>query len=83
MKNGESVHTRVNLVDNFKKDEKIKQREATAGAWKTKATHPLSYSTNVYSHLCGGDMGVWFYSNSVGLQSSFVKESGRTRQTLY
>lgn len=38
------------------------------------------YQHSVYSNLsflCGGDVGVYFYTTSVGLQDSFVKSTSR------
>ena len=40
-------------------------------------TYYLSYPTNKYIHICGGDVGIWFYVSSVGLQSSFQQSSSR------
>ena len=37
--------------------------------------------TTKLSYLCGGDVGVYLYTTSVGLQSSFVKSTSRTVTT--
>lgn len=47
-----------------------------AGTWKTEAAHSLTSPT--LDSLCGGDVGVWFYSGATGLQASFYHEPGRT-----
>lgn len=49
---------------------------ATAGSYKTDSTYNLAYSSS-YSHVCGGDIGTWFYTSSVGLQSGFYRSSSR------
>ena len=48
---------------------------STAGQWKSEATQDL-HPTG-YSYLCGGDVGVWFYDNNIGLQNSFVTSTDR------
>lgn len=49
---------------------------ATAGYWKTEGSHTVSSLT--LSSLYGGDVGVWFYYNNVGLQASFINTTSRT-----
>lgn len=49
---------------------------ATAGVWKTEPSAAIQYSAS-YGHVCGGDVGTYFYYNNVGLQSSFIKTTSR------
>ncbi len=49
---------------------------ATAGYWKTEGSHTVSSLT--LPSLYGGDVGINFFYNAVGLQSSFVYTSSRT-----
>ena len=48
----------------------------TAGQWTEQPAHNLTYSSS-YDHLCGGDVGLWFYYTTVGLQASFVQSTSR------
>ncbi len=47
---------------------------ATAGVWKGCEIATL---TSTLGHVCGGDVGIWFYSTNVGLQPSFVRSDSR------
>lgn len=55
---------------------------ATAGAFKSESEYSLSYSSS-YSYVCGGDIGVYYYANSVGLQNSFVRTNRNVYIELY
>lgn len=48
---------------------------ATAGNYKTESTHNLTSQT--LGTLCGGDVGIWFYTGNVGLQASFYPSTSR------
>ena len=49
--------------------------EGTSAQWHTE---PVKYLTSPdLTNICGGDMGMWFYAPSVGLQDSFVKSNNR------
>ena len=56
--------------------DKVFSTGATAGQWHSEAAQTIGYSSG-YTHVCGGDVGVWFYAHSVGLHSSFVNTSAR------
>ncbi len=49
---------------------------ATAGTWKTESSASVNYSSSL-PHICGGDVGTYFYFYSVGLPSSFDYTTGR------
>ena len=49
-------------------------QSATAGVYKQESTVTL---TSTLSTVCGGDVGIWFYSGNVGLQSSFYRSNTR------
>ncbi len=45
----------------------------SSGAWINQPTMNLAYSSDLYDHVCGGDVGIWFYTSNVGLQSGFIQ----------
>lgn len=47
----------------------------TAGQWTSENTRDLH--SEGYSHLCGGDVGVWYIDSGIGLQNSFVTSTDR------
>lgn len=47
----------------------------TAGVYKDESVRELQ--TVMDSGVYGGDVGIWFYSTSVGLQASFDKDTSR------
>ncbi len=49
--------------------------------WNTEPTIDLDYSS-VYSYVCGGDVGAYFYDTSVGLQGSFIQSSSRLANVM-
>lgn len=55
-------------------DEFFVTRACTAGSYTSEATDSLTTSLgSVY----GGDMGIWFYVQNVGLQASFTQTTSR------
>lgn len=48
----------------------------TAGSFRQENTYSVTSTT--LATLGGGDIGVYFYSTSIGLQSSFVRSNSRT-----
>jgi hypothetical protein len=53
----------------------IESSGGTAGVWMTEATHSLTSRT--LTNVCGGDVGIWFYSVTNGMQASFVRSDSR------
>lgn len=49
--------------------------EGTVKEWHTESTKNLTSPT--LTNICGGDMGMWFYTPSIGLQDSFAKVTSR------
>ena len=47
----------------------------TAGTYHSETSYAVNSST--LSTVCGGDVGAYFYTSSVGLQNSFVKDPNR------
>ena len=53
----------------------------TAGSFHTENTYSVTSST--LSTVCAGDIGVYFYTTSVGLQSSFIRSNSRKLPFLF
>lgn len=53
----------------------IESSGGTAGVWMTEATKSLTSKT--LTNVCGGDVGIWFYSVTNGMQASFVRSDSR------
>lgn len=47
----------------------------TAGSWISETSHALTSPT--LDNICGGDVGVWFYTARTGLQNSFYRSNTR------
>lgn len=54
-------------------------RSSSGSSWQVGVDpqRSVSYST-IYDHVCGGDVGVWFYTSQAGLQSGFKRDYSRT-----
>lgn len=53
----------------------------TAGMWNYESTS--SVQSNLLSSLYGGDVGVYFYIPSVGLQGSYIRDLSRKAMLFY
>ena len=49
----------------------------SAGQMVTDPQRSVSYST-IFDHVCGGDVGVWFYTSQEGLKAGFMRDYSRT-----
>ena len=48
----------------------------TSNSWVSEPVKNLTYSS-IYNHVCGGDVGIWFFVANIGLQASFVQSTNR------
>ena len=57
--------------------DRMMSSSGTAGQWISDYSQCFAYSSNIYDHLCGGDMGVWFYTSQNGLPPGFKTLTSR------
>ena len=54
----------------------IMSSSSTTGTWKQDPQQSITYST-IYDHVCGGDVGVWFYTTQNPLRDWYVPSPDR------
>lgn len=64
----------VSASDDIVQTDYIESEQGTSASWHTES---IAHLTSNLSNVCGGDMGVWFYTPEVGLQDSFHKSESR------